>query len=106
MKVVVNNCYGGFELSEEALKYMNIPYKKDGRWVFPEDSNYLGSYECRTNPRLVEFIEEFGSDRASGDCSKLGIEEVPQGCLFRIDNRDGLESIDIQYTEDYWYAAT
>ena len=105
MKIVINCCYGGFELSEEALKYMDIPYRKDGSWLFPLDSAWLGSYKCRTNPKLIEFIERFGSERASGNCSKLEIEEVEKGCLFRINNYDGLESIDIKYMEDNWYLA-
>lgn len=75
-------------------------------WGFPKASGWVGSYECRTNSKLVEFIEKFGSDRASGECSNLRVEEVPHGCLFRIDDYDGLESIDIQYTEGYWYANT
>lgn len=104
MKVVVNNCYGGFGISEEALKYIGIPYKKDGRWLVLENPEWLGSYDCRTNSKLIEFIEKFGYKRASGDCAKLGIEEVPQGWLFRIDDYDGLETLDIQNTEGYWLA--
>lgn len=104
MKVVVNNCYGGFKLSEEAYKYIGIPYKKEYGFIFPENSDWLDSYECRTNHKLIEFIEKFGQDRASGNFSKLKIEEVPSGTLFRIQEYDGSEWIETEDDLKWWLA--
>lgn len=104
MKIVINRCYGGFNLSEEALDYMGIPYKVDFGFAFPANYGWLGSLECRTNSKLIEFIEKSGSERASGRCSKLVVEEIPQGTLFRIEEYDGMESIETQDNIDWQVA--
>ena len=39
MKVVINGCYGGYSLSDEALAYLGIP--GDNRYAYDDD---------RTNP--------------------------------------------------------
>lgn len=107
MKIVINKCYGGFNISAEALDYIGVPYKREHSFVYPKGEWYkwLGSFKCRTNPKLIEFIEKFGSERASGQCSKLKIVEVPCGINFRIDEYDGMEDIEERDNID-WYVAT
>ena len=79
MKIVINTCYGGFGLSEEACKLLNI---KNGY-------KYI-DYAKRGDPKLVEVVEKLG-EKANGNCAKLKIEEV-EG-RFKIDYYDGIESI-------------
>ena len=95
-KVVVNTCYGGFGLSDEALAEYN---KRAGT-----------DYECdwdiaRDDKHLVAIGEELG-DKANGLCAKLGILEIPAGVAGRwhIDEYDGLEHV----AEDHrtWYGVT
>lgn len=69
-------------------------------------SHLLHSPEkLRVDKQLIRLVEEFGSEKCSGDVSKLKIEEVEKGSYFTIDEYDGLESIQHFYMpEDYYYA--
>jgi len=85
MKVVYNNCYGGFGLSEEAEKlYMKYSGKENLTW-----SDFL----CipRHDPILVRVVEELKD--SSGICADLDIEEIPDGTPYIIDEYDGLERV-------------
>lgn len=79
MKIVINTCYGGFGLSDEACKLLNI--KNDYKYI---------DYAKRGDPKLVEVVEKLG-EKANGNCAKLKIEEV-EG-KFKINYYDGIESI-------------
>ena len=78
-KIVINRCYGGFCVSKKAYEYCNK--KWDG----------YGFDISRTNKKLIEFIEKYGSDRASGDVAKLKIVEIPKGVEWEIEDYDGIE---------------
>ncbi len=82
MKVVKNSCYGGYALSEEAYKYLDLPWDGYGY----EFENH------RENPRLVEVVEALGN-KASGRCSNLRIVEVPDDAEWFIDEYDGWETV-------------
>lgn len=100
IKVVLNKCYGGFGLSLVALKrYQELKGKPCyfGKWgkrnkVVPapieEANQWIGAFEDeeltkpvryydfdRSDPILVQVVEELGK-KASGECSKLVVEEV------------------------------
>lgn len=75
MKIVINNCWGGFCVSKEAQEYCNE------------------SSPSRTNEKLIEFIETFGSTEASGSYSLLVIKEIPDNVYYEIVNYDGMEYI-------------
>lgn len=79
MKIVINTCYGGFGLSDEACKLLNI--KNDYKYI---------DYAKRGDPKLVEVVEKLG-EKANGNYAKLKIEEV-EG-RFKINYYDGIESI-------------
>ena len=104
MKIVINKCYGGFGISKDFFEAYNIEYKGSpfAEMVFPlncEDEDF------RTDKRLIDYIEKFGSNAASGPCSNLVVEEIPKGTLYRITEYDGLENIEIQNNID-WKVAT
>lgn len=88
MKIVINASYGGFSVSENFFKEYNIPYKKAICSCYPTTE-----IDLRTDPRLIEYIEKFGSEKASGSCAHLVVEEIPKGTYFMIDEYDGFESI-------------
>ena len=101
MKIVINACFGGFSVSENFFKEYNIPYEKS-RWgsVYPKTE-----IDYRTDPRLIEYIEKYGSEKASGSCAHLIVQEVPKGTAFMIDEYDGNESI--MYRDEMpWMIAT
>lgn len=79
MKIVINTCWGGFGLSDEAA----IILKKD-KWD-PID---------RTDADLIALIEERGSEFVSGYCANLEIFEIPDEATdWQIDEYDGNEGL-------------
>ena len=63
--IVLNKCYGGYGLSEEAYKYLNLDWDNFG-YKYEDD---------RTNVRLINVVLELG-DKANELCSKLKIFKV------------------------------
>jgi hypothetical protein len=115
-KIVYNACFGGFSLSHEAtMRYAEIKgitlyvqYDPEFRdWCHeyylrpPEELEQFERIQAqfcdfdieRNDPALVQVVEELG-DLANGDCSRLEIEELPAGTLYRIDEYDGLETVE------------
>jgi hypothetical protein len=80
MKVVINQGYGGYGLSEEAYVELGL------RW----DDYGLAFEDDRANPKLVVVVEKLG-DKASGSCSKLKVVEIPDGVEWEIEEYDGME---------------
>jgi hypothetical protein len=89
MKVVINTCYGGFELSNTALNLYNEKRKK------LDLQPYTWSYNIQRNDLLlIEVIEELGND-ANADYSKLEIVIIPTEYkdYYEIEECEGIESI-------------
>ena len=122
VKVVYNNCYGGFNLSHEAtlrlaeLKGIKVYPQKIMSdlyiyWLEPlkknEDRQNGPSFDVRNISRhdkdLVRVVEEMGK-KANSFCAKLAIETMNKGTLYRIDEYDGNESVICQY-DDVWSVA-
>lgn len=85
-EIVLNKCYGGYSLSKLAYEFLGLEWDNYG-YAFQHD---------RTNPKLIQCIEELG-DLANGECSNLVIEEyhhhnnlLPEEHII---NYDGFESI-------------
>lgn len=83
MKIVVNRCYGGYSLSEQAYEFLGLDW--DG-YGFALDME-------RTDPRLVECVETLG-DKANGSCAKLEVVEIPDDVNWYISDYDGIETIE------------
>lgn len=80
MKIVINSCYGGFGLSDEALECLECKYS------FEYDNR-------RTDPALISVVENLG-ELASGFCSSLQVVEIPDEATdWELNNYDGVESI-------------
>lgn len=95
MKLVISEGYGGFNISKEFYDYYNIPYKEICRWMRCPEEKWTD--DVRKDNRLIEYIEKFGSDAASGPYTNLTVVEIPKGTKYYIDTYDGCESI---VTED------
>lgn len=78
MKFVLNKCYGGFDLSEEAQEILG-----------------QADYEIkRDDPDLLALIEEKGIQFVQGKYAKLKVVEVPESATdFTLDEYDGWERI-------------
>ena len=81
MKVVINKCFGGFGLSVEAYKFLNIPWDGCGHYFIDD----------RSNPALVKCVEALG-DKAGGEFeSRLKVVEIPDDVEWEIDEYGGVE---------------
>lgn len=84
-KVVINRCYGGFGLSEEAWD----AYTK----LAGITNDSLSYYDvARDDPYLVQVVEQFGED-ANSEYSDLLVVEIPAKVNWEIDEYDGIEHI-------------
>ena len=81
-RIVINRCYGGFGLSDEA---MELIYGIDFR-------NYSEYDVARDDPRLVQAVGFLGP-RANGDFAELRVVEIPDDVKWVIKEYDGMEHI-------------
>lgn len=91
IKVVYNACFGGYGLSELALKRYR---DKTGEPVFFEEDMDTG----RHDPVLVEIVEELG-ELANDSCANLKVIEV-EG-KYRITEYDGFETVETPESIDW-----
>lgn len=78
MKIVVNKCFGGFEISDEAVRELGLPDKY---------------YVSRNDERLIKMVEK-DADKASGWSAKLRVVEVPDEATdWEMNDYDGRETI-------------
>ncbi len=82
-KIVINTCYGGFGLSEQAMNMycsqLDLDPKQVGSWDIARDS-----------PTLIQIIEQLGQ-AANGNFAELKIVEVPDDVDWYIEEYDGRE---------------
>jgi len=93
MKVVINECFGGFGLSDEA---MQLYAAKKGielgeKLSYGYEKLWEGDID-RNDPVLVEVVEELGA-KANGDCAELKVVEIPDGIVWHISEYDGVEHV-------------
>lgn len=111
--VVINACFGGFSLSETAVRRLR-EVTGQPHWdssVLPSEAWEDGTIETapyfghhyrglRSDPMLVMVVKELGK-AANGRCAQLEVREV-EG-KYRITEYDGLEAIeqpkDIEWEE-------
>ena len=87
MKIVINRCYGGFGLSEQAKDECKTRGFDAGGYVYDRD---------RANPILVSVVEKLG-DNAHGSSAWLTVVEWPDNVPYSIEEYDGFESLRIDY---------
>jgi hypothetical protein len=113
MKVVINRCFGGFGLSDQAfelfmtkkgIEFDKVPSKhsfRSGESDYyikghaGEDEHFLYYFDLcqdRSDPMLVEVVEELG-DKANGWAAELFIVEIPDDVKWHIHEYDGIEHV-------------
>lgn len=84
-KVVINVCYGGFDLSDVCLKKLEELKSLKG----------IESYYIRRDDEdLIQAIEEVGIENASKGASELEIVEIPNDVDWEITEYDGWENLE------------
>jgi len=109
MKVVINKCYGGFNLSRKALhrlREMGNQYALDEtdigeKWKNSDKTreplfNSFLRYIPRNDPDLVKVVEEL-KEEANGPYANLVIIEIPDGIEWVIDKYDGMEHVEEEH---------
>jgi hypothetical protein len=98
IKVVYNECYGGFSLSRKAAERLyELGVKRMEEQLLDiilekYNSYYLSNEDCsRHDPRLVQVVEELGEE-ANGVHANLEIAEL-NGNKYVIEDYDGFESV-------------
>jgi hypothetical protein len=103
VKVVINACYGGFSLSDEAT----LELRKLGnecalrevmigeKWPNGEACT-IGDSNCRQIARddaqLIDVVGRLG-EKASGAMARLRVVDVPDGAQWEIAEYDGYEHV-------------
>lgn len=112
-KVVINTCYGGFNVSQRAIEYMvacglepeyvdvNPNYDPDKPESILNQKYYLDLDIPRNDPLLIEAVEVL-EENANGRNSELEVVEF-KGNKFRLCEYDGTEWVEtpdsIQWSE-------
>jgi hypothetical protein len=101
MNVVINDCYGGYSLSDEVLKmYLertNTPYTTTQysgsyfthEYIMVDGEPFIDDYISRHDPILIEILEEIGYINKG-----LKIVFVPDFAKYSIGEYDGKEWIE------------
>jgi hypothetical protein len=79
----------------EAKAWMEMSSEERQQWNAEYQSHCLEKfrdYEKRTDPFLIQAIEELGKE-ASGHCGKVEVIEIPDGIEYEIDDYDGIETV-------------
>jgi len=85
MKVVINDCYGGFSLSKEG----DARYAEIKGIVLSKDFYSRIDIE-RDDPALVQLVEE-NKDKYEGSYASLKVVEIPDDVEWEIEEYDGKE---------------
>ena len=95
MKILINQCYGGFGFSDEFLKEFEKrhPDKK------LRNKNH-DDIRVRTDPDIIALVEELGPEECSGIHADICVCEFPDGMEFEIREYDGIESLQWEMPKD------
>ena len=107
MKIIINKCYGGFGISNKAMKALlalkdtEFISKKGtfGREFYYTDGSRIHLHKMfeseialRTDPDLVEVVTKLG-EKSWGNHAELAIIDIPDGIQVEIEEYDGYEHI-------------
>ena len=97
-EVVINECYGGFSLSEEAVRRLAemgcseaLSALQEYGDEFPAWGGHL-LYSRRDDPQLVQVVKELGQ-KANGTVADLRIVQIPDDVEWTVEEYDGNEWI-------------
>lgn len=91
MKVVINKCFGGFGLSLKAIRRIAELQGGEGHF-FEYRYGRSVPYEKRSDPMLVQVVEELG-EVANGLYAELRVVEIPDDIGWEIKEYNGVESV-------------
>ena len=111
MKIVINDCHGGFGISDEAVeRYAQIKgielEKRKPKYPFFDnqmdyyiagtDKMFLDRHIERDDPVLIQVVQDL-QDKANDWGSALKIIDIPDDVKWQIEEYDGLEWVAEQH---------
>ena len=106
MKIVINRDFGGFGLSDEAIRMyltkIGANWEEEVRqpsgmtlfWLDKANDELFWENDLKRNdPVLVEIVEALTSEKASGRFASLKVVEIPENVIWEIKENDGMEWI-------------
>lgn len=101
MKIVINRCFGGFDLSDQCYEALGGIRREITSvlyfYILPESidpKSDIDKRSLRTNSKLIELMETKGSAWCSGNLAELKIVEIPDNVDWIITDYDGVEQIE------------
>jgi hypothetical protein len=102
IKILYNNCYGGFNLSKA---FKEEYHQRTGKEVSRNATAFWhrGPDSFRCDPIAVAIVDEFGGEWSSGLNSAIEIREIPTAFAryWDITEYDGEESVTVNITDAY-----
>lgn len=95
MKIVINRCFGGFNLSQAGQKlYFELNNTNSGEWLerFACYENWQPWDVKRDDAHLVQVVENLGV-ASWGTNSELKVVDIPDGVTWYIYDYDGIETV-------------
>ena len=109
MKIVINDCFGGFRLSHEAvmmygeLAGLNLETVQQENTIFAtidydyyingdRDNEFFADDIQREDPNLITTVETLG-EKANSWSSELKVVEIPDDIEWHIAEYDGIEHV-------------
>lgn len=100
--IVINDCYGGFRLSDKAALLLaarkGIVLKRDNHFLYADNHRIMEDLVARNDPDLIDVVSTLG-EAANGECAKLRIRRVK--ITVHIADHDGREFLDTCSLYDY-----
>lgn len=93
IKILYNDCYGGFNFS---CKFLEEYKARTGKTLDTYKALFRqGPDSIRCDPTAISIVEERGSEWASGDHSEIAIREIPAvfARYWTIEDYDGDETV-------------
>ena len=89
-KIVINTCYGGFGLSDEAILRIRAAKEATGEAI------WVNERAIRSDPVVIKVVEDMGTS-ADGYSAELKVIEIPDDVEWEIEDYDGIEWISEQH---------
>jgi hypothetical protein len=91
IEVLFNNCYGGWTISNKAMKL----------YTLRKTNNSNNCLRRRNDPILIQIYKELGDEFDDEKYSNTKIEKIPKKYenYYYISEYDGLEMVEIDYTK-------
>lgn len=82
MKIILNKCYGGFGISDEALRMAGITDADE--WEYDD---------LRINPEVIKAVETLGENANDGYSNLVVVEISDAATDWEVDEYDGYETM-------------